>query len=158
MSALDALGVCIFASPPTRDLRLTQVIGMVNVITKIQVTKEQILELGALRLQLMRKFNSLLGFSGDEDNLPDYFFNNSIKGNTANPTLDPIFGNEKANLTGKSRLHTATLNKSDFENGKKFLYQSLGWDMETSIIESHFMSVKLDQVQSEFNKSKREVK
>jgi hypothetical protein len=106
----------------------------------------------------MRKFNSLLGFSGDEDNLPDYFFNNSIKGNAANPTLDPIFGNEKANLTGKSRLHTATLNKSDFENGKKFLYQSLGWDMETSIIESHFMSVKLDQVQSEFNKSKREVK
>jgi hypothetical protein len=50
------------------------------------------------------------------------------------------------------------LNKSDFENGKKFLYQSLGWDMETSIIESHFMSVKLDKVQSEFNKSKREVK
>ena len=157
-SALDALGVCIFASPPTRDLRLTQVIGMVNVITKVQITKEQILELGALRLQLMRKFNSLLGFSGDEDNLPEYFFDNSIKGDTANPTLDPIFGNENANLTGKSRLHTATLNKSDFENGKKFLYQSLGWDMETSIIKSHFLSVKLAQIQSEFNKSKREVR
>lgn len=154
-SALDALGICIFASPPTRDLRLTQVIGIVNVITKIQITKEQILELGALRLQLMRKFNSLLGFSSDEDNLPEYFFDNPIKVDIANPSLDPIFGNENANLTGKSRLHTATLKKSDFENGKKFLYQSLGWDMKSSIIESHFISVKLDEVQTKFNKSKR---
>lgn len=154
-SALDALGICIFASPPTRDLRLTQVIGIVNVITKIQITKEQILELGALRLQLMRKFNSLLGFSSDEDNLPEYFFDNPIKGDIANPSLDPIFGNENANLTGKTRLHTATLKKSDFENGKKFLYQSLGWDMKSSIIESHFISVKLDEVQTKFNKSKR---
>jgi len=154
-SALDALGICIFASPPTRDLRLTQVIGIVNVITKIQITKEQILELGALRLQLMRKFNSLLGFSSDEDNLPEYFFDNPIKSDIANPSLDPIFGNENANLTGKSRLHTATLKKSDFENGKKFLYQSLGWDMKSSIIESHFISVKLDEVQTKFNKSKR---
>jgi aldehyde:ferredoxin oxidoreductase len=157
-SALDALGVCIFASPPTRDLRLTQVIGMVNVITKIQVTKEQILELGALRLQLMRRFNSLLGFTDGEDNLPDYFFNNSIKDDTTNPTVDPIFGNENANLNGKSRLHTASLNKLDFENGKKFLYQSLGWDMNASINDSHFMSIKLNKIQNAFNNSKKEVR
>jgi aldehyde:ferredoxin oxidoreductase len=157
-SALDALGVCIFASPPTRDLRLTQVIGMVNVITKIQVTKEQILELGALRLQLMRRFNSLLGFTDGEDNLPDYFFNNSINDDTTNPTVDPIFGNENANLNGKSRLHSASLNKLDFENGKKFLYQSLGWDMNASINDSHFMSIKLNKIQNAFNNSKKEVR
>jgi aldehyde:ferredoxin oxidoreductase len=157
-SALDALGICIFASPPTRDLRLTQIIGIVNVITKNQLTKDGILELGALRLHLMRKFNSLLGFSSEEDNLPEYFFNNSIKGDTSTKNFDPIFGNKDANQEGRSKLYTAKLNKADFENGKKFVYESLGWDMKSSVVESHFMSAKLDEVQRSFNMSVRELK
>lgn len=156
-SALDALGVCIFASPPTRDLRLTHIIGMVKVITQSDLTREQLLELGLMRLLLMRNFNLLLGFSSSEDNLPSHFFDNPIKGTTDPNIADPIFGNDALESSKSSNLHSAKLSQSEFENGKKYVYQEFGWDDELTKSNSNRIKSELAALQISFNSSIKEI-
>ncbi|MFM8191035.1 MAG: aldehyde ferredoxin oxidoreductase N-terminal domain-containing protein, partial [Candidatus Nanopelagicus sp.] len=49
-SALDALGVCIYAAPPTRELQSTDIINLVKSISGIQTNMEKLFELGLARL------------------------------------------------------------------------------------------------------------
>ncbi len=156
-SALDALGVCIFASPPTRDLRLTHIIGMVKFVTNRDITKAELLELGLQRLTLMRNFNLLLGYSPSEDNLPEYFFTNHINGVGQSNISDPIFGNQSLDDATSSNLHTAKLSRSDFENGKKFIYKEFDWDYDLTQTNFSDTKLRLAETQSSFSASKIEV-
>lgn len=156
-SALDALGVCIFASPPTRDLRLTHIIGMVKFITKSEISKADLLELGVKRLTLMRNFNLLLGYTPSEDSLPEYFFTNHINGVGQSDISEPIFGNQSLNDATSSNLHSAKLSRLDFENGKKFLYKEFGWDEDLNQSNSYDSKLQIAATQSSFNASRIEV-
>jgi aldehyde:ferredoxin oxidoreductase len=87
-SGLDALGVCLFASTPTRPLLLADVTDLVAAITG---AAPDVVALGAQRLTWQREINHRLGIGLDRDTLPDRFFTEPIAaGPYAGAVLDRV--------------------------------------------------------------------
>lgn len=107
-SALDALGVCIYSAPPTRELRSIDVIEMVKSELNRDVTMPELFELGLMRLAIQRDINQKLGLAVDKDNLPDLFFNEQIS--------DP-----------SAALNGAIISESKFKGMKSAIIKRLGW-------------------------------
>lgn len=77
-SAVDALGICLFASAPTRVLSLPDMAAMVGAITGWETSDYEIMRLGEMRLTLFRLYNCREGLSARDDMLPDRFYEDSI--------------------------------------------------------------------------------
>ncbi|MFF5083946.1 aldehyde ferredoxin oxidoreductase N-terminal domain-containing protein [Actinoplanes sp. NPDC000266] len=83
-SGLDALGVCLFASTPTRPLTLTMVEDLVEAVTG---RRPDVLALGATRLRLQHQVNQRLGLPPGV--MPDLFFDEPVRsGKYAGAVLD----------------------------------------------------------------------
>ena len=78
-SALDALGICIYAAPPTRELQSADILNLVKSITGNETSMNQIFDLGLARLAIQRDINFRLGVDPKSDSLPDIFFDKPIK-------------------------------------------------------------------------------
>jgi len=78
-SALDALGICIYAAPPTRELQSADILGLVKAITGAEIDMDELFKLGMARLLIQRDMNHRLGVNPKADDLPDIFFNKPIK-------------------------------------------------------------------------------
>ena len=78
-SALDALGVCIYAAPPTRELQSSDIFDLIKSITGVQTNLDKLFELGLARLAIQRDINNRLGVDPKSDTLPDIFFEQPIK-------------------------------------------------------------------------------
>lgn len=138
-SAMDALGVCIYASPPTRDLRLSHVMAMVKSITNIEVDREEIFLAGKLRLAFQRELNFALGMTSDDDLLPSYFFDVPINAQE----LD----------TGVSK---ASLGRDEFERARAYLYRELSWGEETGVTRGSDLWKEMDSLQHSFSEAMNE--
>jgi aldehyde:ferredoxin oxidoreductase len=85
-SGLDALGVCLFASTPTRPLALRDVEDLVEAVTG---ERPDVLALGARRLSSQHRINRLRGLGPDQDTLPGRFFTEPVEsGPYAGAVLD----------------------------------------------------------------------
>jgi aldehyde:ferredoxin oxidoreductase len=85
-SGLDALGMCVYASTPTRPLRLTRIVELAEAVTG---ARPDVLALGGLRLQLMHQVNQRLGVPPGQ--LPDRFFTEPVRaGRFAGAVLDRV--------------------------------------------------------------------
>ena len=73
-SALDALGICEYAAPPTRELTVEGICSLVAERTDAPFTTEDLYQLGLTRLGLLKDINDRLGVSEALDTLPDVFF------------------------------------------------------------------------------------
>ncbi len=78
-SALDALGICIYAAPPTRELQSADILTLVKSVTGLETSMNQLFELGLARLAIQRDMNYRLGVDPKSDTLPDIFFDKPIK-------------------------------------------------------------------------------
>jgi aldehyde:ferredoxin oxidoreductase len=105
-SGYDAIGVCLFAAPPTRNLSETSAAELVSAVTGWDVGPGEIREWGRRRLGLMRRYNVREGLTSADDVLPERFF-----------TL-PVDG---------GRLAGAVLDKPRFEAATRRLRDLLGW-------------------------------
>ena len=139
-SAMDALGVCIYASPPTRDLRLSHVMAMVKSITNIEVDREEIFLAGKLRLAFQRELNFALGMTSDDDLLPSYFFDVPINAQE----LD----------TGVSK---ASLGRDEFERARAYLYRELSWGEQTGVTRGSDVWKEMNSLQHSFSEAMNEV-
>ena len=139
-SAMDALGVCIYASPPTRDLRLSHVMAMVKSITNIEVDREEIFLAGKLRLAFQRELNFALGMTSDDDLLPSYFFDVPINAQE----LD----------TGVSK---ASLGRDEFERARAYIYRELSWGEETGVTRGSDVWTEMNSLQHSFSEAMNEV-
>lgn len=106
-SGLDALGVCLFASPPTRELRVAQVGAMARSVCSQPLAQDALLELGRLRLAVQRHTNALLGCHGERDTLPARFFSVPVS------------------LAG--RAGGTLVDRTDFERSRAALLEGLAW-------------------------------
>jgi len=149
-SALDALGVCIFASPPTRDLRLSHIYAMTNEITGIDLDRERLFSLGLTRLCLQRLLNGVLGATADEDDLPDYFFNTPINADMKGVDK-PIFGNQDTSNVLNSGLYSAALSRENFHTARAHVYQEFGWSEREYVDKSHPIAKEALKIQRVFN-------
>lgn len=77
-SALEALGVCLFASPPTRELDEQQVTALVSRATVVDVTFDEVLCRGRERLAAQRRLNYRWGVGESTESLPDRFFEKPV--------------------------------------------------------------------------------
>ena len=78
-SALDALGICIYAAPPTRELQSADILALVKAIAGTEINMDELFELGMARLLIQRDMNHRLGVNPKADDLPDIFFDKPIK-------------------------------------------------------------------------------
>ena len=107
-SALDALGICIYAAPPTRELTSTDILALVKAVSGKDLSMDKLLELGLIRLLIQRDMNHRLGVNPKTDDLPDIFFDQPIKSSGA-------------------KLDGAVINRAEFTEMKLAVIKRLQW-------------------------------
>jgi aldehyde:ferredoxin oxidoreductase len=107
-SALDALGICIYAAPPTRELTSTDILALVKAVSGKDISMDKLLELGLIRLLIQRDMNHRLGVNPKTDDLPDIFFDQPIKSSGA-------------------KLDGAVINRAEFTEMKLAVIKRLQW-------------------------------
>jgi aldehyde:ferredoxin oxidoreductase len=122
-SGMTAVGVCIYAGPPTRELRLTDVLAMTASVTGIALTREEFHEMGRRRLALLRMANSELGVTSMADDLPMKFF--------TEPTAN-----------GDRGFPNVAIDRIQFERARDFLVDRLGWSRQGGITEETAADVR----------------
>ena len=107
-SALDALGICIYAAPPTRELQSSDILALVKAITGAEINMDELFKLGMTRLLIQRDMNHRLGVNPKTDDLPDIFFNKPMKSSGA-------------------KLDGAVINRAEFTEMKSAVIKRLQW-------------------------------
>ena len=108
-SALDALGICIYAAPPTRELQSADILALVKAITGTEINMDELFKLGMARLLIQRDMNHRLGVNPKADDLPDIFFNKPIKSSGA-------------------KLDGAVIKRAEFTEMKSAVMKRLLWN------------------------------
>lgn len=94
-SAADALGVCIFAAPPTRSMTLEEMGSLLGAVTGWETSSYEVMAFGERRVQLTKLFNVREGVPADADTLPERFFTDGITvGRWTNHSIDKTQFNE----------------------------------------------------------------
>jgi len=107
-SALDSLGICIYAAPPTRELQSADILALVKAVTGAEISMDELFELGLVRLLIQRDMNHRLGVNPKSDDLPDLFFEKPIKSSGA-------------------KLDGAVINRAEFIEMKSAVIKRLQW-------------------------------
>lgn len=105
-SAMDSLGVCTYAGPPTRELTEKHILELFHSITSSSLDLEKFLFLGKLRIEAQQSFNSKVKVSEKLNTLPELFFDQPIKSGPSE---------------GKK------LDRREFEDAKQLVYEASGW-------------------------------
>ena len=126
-SGLDALGVCKYAAPPTRELTLQSVAELVRDATGEDFYDSDIYDQGRIRLAFLRQCNSLLGLDARDDALPEHFHDSPI---------------------GEGRLAGVTVSRAEFAAAAEYLYEVFGWD-ENGLASGHELRQRVDKVNEE---------
>lgn len=126
-SGLDALGVCEYAAPPTRELTLQSVAELVRDVTGEAFKDTDIYDQGRIRLAFLRQCNALLGLDASDDVLPEHFHTSPI---------------------GEGRLAGVVVDRAAFQAAADYLYEVLGWD-DSGLAPGHDMRQRVDKVNEE---------
>lgn len=122
-SAMDALGICLFATAPTRVLSLRDLSGLVAAVTGWETSDYEIMRLGEMRLMLFRLYNCREGLAAEDDTLPDRFFDEPID-----------FG-----------MHEGVkLDREAFRACVRTYYAMMGWDAEGVPTKETILDLGLD--------------
>jgi aldehyde:ferredoxin oxidoreductase len=105
-SAMDSLGVCTYAGPPTRELTESHILELFQSITSSSLDLERFLFLGKLRIEAQQSFNSKVKVSEKLNILPQIFFDQPIKSGPSE---------------GKK------IERQEFEDAKQLVYEASGW-------------------------------
>ncbi|MGD2272848.1 MAG: aldehyde ferredoxin oxidoreductase family protein [Desulfobacterales bacterium] len=114
-SLMDSLCLCQFVYGPAWQLYgPEEIVRLVRSVSGWDVTLEELLNVGARRLNMMRCFNAREAITWQQDRLPQKFFDSSLKGG-------PTDG--------------WRLDKLQFENGLSEYYRQAGWDEKSGVPE-----------------------
>ncbi len=106
-SAADGLGICLFATAPTRVYSLEDMARLVRSVTGWETSAYELMRVGELRYHMFRFYNCREGLTAKEDTLPDRFFEEPID-----------FGSHEG----------VKLDRATFERVIKLYYDMMGWD------------------------------
>jgi len=108
-SAADGIGLCPYASAPTRYFRLSQMIQIVAAATSWDFSAYEFMKIGERRNALMRCYNNREGFTAADDHLPDRYHTEPIR-------------------TG--RHQGSVLDRKKFDEMIGLYYEMAGWDKD----------------------------
>lgn len=106
-AAVEALGMCIFSTAPTRVYSLERIAKLYHDVTGFETSSYEVMRLGALKNQLFRLYNCREGLGAKDDTLPTRFFSREIDA-----------GKLKGNKLDEER----------FREIVGFYYEMMGWD------------------------------
>jgi len=106
-AAADGLGICLFATAPTRVYSLEDMAFLLRDITGFETSSYEVMRAGALKNLLFRCYNCIEGFSSADDTLPDRFFELEI---------------DSGSLKG------CKIDRDAFDEAMLFYYDMMGWD------------------------------
>lgn len=91
-SAVDALGICLFSSAPTRVYSLEEMAKLLHEITGWETSAYEVMRIGERRNHIFRLYNNREGLTAEADTLPQHLFNEAIdfgakKGSKLDPEL-----------------------------------------------------------------------
>ncbi len=122
-SAVDALGICLFATAPTRVLTLRDMAGIVAAVTGWETSDYEIMRYGQLRLTLMRLYNCREGLGAADDLLPERFYTEAID-----------YG-----------MHQGVkLDRQTFQDCVRTYYAMMGWDSDGFPTDAALLDLGLD--------------
>ncbi len=122
-SATDALGLCLFASAPTRVYSLNRMAKLLHDVTGFETSSYEIMRLGELRNQIFRIYNVREGLRAADDRLPDRMYEQEID-----------FGAKKG----------CRIDRQAFEEVIKCYYGMMGWDEDGVPTESTLYAYGLE--------------
>ncbi|THB77748.1 MAG: aldehyde:ferredoxin oxidoreductase [Desulfobacteraceae bacterium] len=128
ITLIDSLGICKFACTTPLGLSTKKLAGLLESITGIKRSADELLMVGERIFNLEKMFNYREGFGRQDDNLPERFFNDAF-----------TIGTEKG----------AVLDRDEFDTVLLKYYQERGWDTKSSKPEKS----KLAQLGLEFTYS-----
>jgi aldehyde:ferredoxin oxidoreductase len=102
---MDIIGACTFASI---SLGLDEFAALINVVTGLSYNAGQLQRIAWRTLTLEKIFNTLAGFSGEDDWLPDRFYQENIE----------------------VEAHSVHCNRNAFEKMHREYYNAMGWNEE----------------------------
>ena len=112
-SMMDSINMCQFVWGPSWQLYgPSHMLEMIKAVTGWDVSMEELLTVGERRLNMMRAFNAAEGISRNQDQLPEKFFNKSLKGG-------PTDGWK--------------VDKAEFETALNEYYRQCGWDEKKGV-------------------------
>lgn len=106
---VESLGMCIFASAPTRVYSPEKIAELIHAVTGYESSFYEVMRLGERKNHLFRLYNYREGFTAKDDILPDRFFEYEI---------------DAGALAGSK------IDKAKFLEVIKYYYQMMGWDEE----------------------------
>jgi len=111
-SALDTINICQFVFGPSWQLYSSeQLRNLVELVTGWDVSMEELLEVGARRLNMLRVYNAREGVGRDQDKLPPKLFQPRVGGATDGVALD----------------------EGVLEIAKDMYYEEAGWETSTGM-------------------------
>ena len=111
-SLLDTLNICQFVFGPAWQLYgAEQLREMVALVTGWDVSVDEMLEVGARRLNMLRAYNAREGIGRDQDKLPPKLFQPRLGGATDGVALD----------------------EGEVEKAKDMYYEEAGWEVSTGM-------------------------
>jgi aldehyde:ferredoxin oxidoreductase len=125
-SLFDCLGICKFPFIPHPNgfIKINQLIEIINAVTGWETSLWELMKVGERAINIARCFNIREGFTNNDDDLPERFFE-EIK-----------FGPSKG----------FKINKEEFYKAIKIYYEMMGWDKNTGIP----TKAKLDELNIEW--------
>jgi aldehyde:ferredoxin oxidoreductase len=109
-SALDSFGLCQFVFGPTWSLYgPNQMVDFIRAATGWNYSLYELMQVGEMRLNMLRVFNAREGFNREDDKLPKKLFT-ELKGGATDGVK---------------------LGKEEIENAKELYYAMSGWDIRT---------------------------
>jgi aldehyde:ferredoxin oxidoreductase len=110
-SALDTLDICQFVfGPAWQPMSMEQLAEAYTAVTGWHVTLDDLLMIGARRLNLLRAFNAREGITRDHDTLPKRLFDEPLQGGMSDGV---------------------TVDRAEFEAALDMYYDEAGWDPAT---------------------------
>ncbi len=108
-SAVDVLGICIFAAAPTRSMTMEDMASLLAGVTGWETSSHEVMNFGVRRMHLTKAYNVREGMPAAWDTLPERFFTDTIS-------------------VGRWTDHC--IDKSAFDEMIATYYAMCGWDSE----------------------------
>ena len=123
-SLLDILGVCTHGFVPGGPGTMDELLEIIRCTTGWKTTWYELMKIGERSINMARLYNIREGFTSNEDQIPEVFFQNFNGG--------PLHGK-------------GAMNRKDFEKAKRLRYQLMGWDEKSGIpTQSKLVDLELD--------------
>ena len=108
---IDITGCCCFGYVPSGPVSIEKMLDLIKAVTGEYISLRELMDAAERSIDMARVFNNKIGFTPEDDKLPDKFFENFADG--------PHEGE-------------GAIDKEDFREAVELYYEMMGWDPKTA--------------------------